>query len=228
MKIVQFDENYKQTVSQYTKYDAICAIGIYLGVMVSYYVMGILYSKYNMYLGVHVNIAIGILCVVLVLARKQKLSSIGFTTNNLKRSVLIGSGLGLCITLINVVPNMVVHSQFVSIGRFVYNTFYYFIVIALVEEIIFRGYIQTRIYGLIKNNVLAVLVSGILFMTMHIPYQMGAAQMDLVTFILNNFVWLLLTFGWHVVFNFLYAKNNSIVAPAVFHGFLDWSGYLFL
>jgi membrane protease YdiL (CAAX protease family) len=228
MKIVHFDENYKQTVSQYTKYDAICAIGIYLGVMVSYYVMGILYSKYNMYLGVHVNIAIGILCVVLVLARKQKLSSIGFTTNNLKRSVLIGSGLGLCITLINVVPNMVVHSQFVSIGRLVYNTFYYFIVIALVEEIIFRGYIQTRIYGFIKNNVLAVLVTGILFMTMHIPYQMGAAQMDLVTFILNNFVWLLLTFGWHVVFNFLYAKNNSIVAPAVFHGFLDWSGYLYL
>ena len=102
----------------------------------------------------------------------------------------------------------------------IYNVFYYFVVIGLAEEIIFRGYIQTRIYGLIKKDVPAIAMTGVLFYAMHLPYQMPVNGMQLS---LINFA---IMFALHIVMNFLHRKYNSLAAPMVFHGLLDWGGAL--
>ena len=101
-----------------------------------------------------------------------------------------------------------------------YNIFYYFIVIALPEEVVFRGYIQTRIYGLIKQDILAIIVTGFLFYAMHLPFQIPVNGMQIN--IINMAIMLVL----HFVMNFLYKKYNSLTAPTIFHGLLDWGGDL--
>jgi uncharacterized protein len=64
-------------------------------------------------------------------------------------------------------------------------------------------------------------------MSMHIPFQMGVSHMNFLSYISNNFITLIFTFGWHIVFNFMYAKYNSIAAPTIFHTIMDWSNDLF-
>lgn len=98
------------------------------------------------------------------------------------------------------------------------NFVYYMVAISLVEEIIFRGYIQTRIYGLIKKPIFAIILGGIFFMLMHIPFQMGYAKMGLVAYVQLNWITLLFTFIWHIILDFLYRKCNTIYVSTIFHG----------
>ncbi|MBR2256169.1 MAG: CPBP family intramembrane metalloprotease [Blautia sp.] len=56
---------------------------------------------------------------------------------------------------------------------------------ALSEELVFRGYILTRLYGLVKSVYVDMLIAALLFVLMHFPYRMAAYQMSFVEFITN-------------------------------------------
>jgi membrane protease YdiL (CAAX protease family) len=159
----------------------------------------------------------------LVLARKQKLDSIGITLSKMKKASLTGAVFGIIFTVImNIIPNMIIGSEIIPANQAIYNIFYYFIVISLSEEIVFRGYIQTRIYALIKRDVPAIIVTGFLFYAMHLPFQIPVNGMTIDLFNIIIIV------GLHCVMNFLYRKYNSLAASTIFHGILDWGGNLFL
>jgi len=224
----EIDERYKITVNNYTRIDGFCAIIAYLLIMFVYYIIGGIYAQKSLNLASQVNLLLAVLCVVYVLVRKQTMESIGFGKRNLIKSIKLGVVFGLIIFLINVIPGVLSGRQFNSVSKLGSSFFYYFIIIGLVEEILFRGFIQTRIYALCKKPIVAILITAFMFMSMHIPFQMGIAQMDLLTYIFNNFVTLMFTFIWHIVFNFMYSKYNSIAAPLVFHTIMNWSNYLFI
>ncbi len=222
------DEKYKSVVNNYGSVDGIYSVVSYVLVMVLYYVMGVVYAEHNLYLGYQINLLLAIVCMTFVFSRRQTMESIGFGKRNLIKSIILGTILSTIIVLINLVPGLMGGREFQSFSRLGSQFLYYFVIIALVEEIIFRGFIQTRIYGIIKKPVVAILLTSFMFMSMHIPFQMGAAHMDFFTYISNNFVTLIFIFGWHIIFNYLYAKYNSIAAPTIFHAFMDWSNYLFV
>ncbi|KUO63126.1 MAG: hypothetical protein APF84_11415 [Gracilibacter sp. BRH_c7a] len=225
---ISIDKEYEKTVRRYDCKDGILAIASYILIMLLYYVMGMVYAKHNLYLGYYANFFMATFCIFCVLFRKQSLRSIGFQKENSSKSLLLGLILSSVILIITLTSGIVGGYQFDTVSRLIQKLGYYFFVIALVEEIIFRGFIQTRIYGITKNSVVAIIVVGFMFMTMHIPFQMGVAKMGLLTFIVNNYVGLLFTFVWHLVFNFLYSKYNSIVAPTVFHAIMDWCNVIFI
>lgn len=222
------DKEYKDTVRRYERKDGILAIVSYILIMLLYYVMGVVYAKQNLYLGYYANFFLATFCIIFVLIRKQSIKSIGFNRKNLLKSMLLGLILSSVLLIINLMSGILGGYQFDIVSILLQKFGYYFFVIALVEEIIFRGFIQTRIYGITKNSVFAIMVVGFMFMTIHIPFQMGVAKMGLLTFIVNNYITLLFTFVWHFVFNFLYSKYNSIVAPTIFHTFMDWSNVIFI
>jgi membrane protease YdiL (CAAX protease family) len=214
-------DTYKEMVSQYTKVDGILAIMLYIVLMLIYYLAGIIYVRKQLYIGVPVNIFIILLCIVLVLLRKQKLASIGFTLKNIGKALLTGIILGLVFSFfMNVLPNIHAGGKIISLNQALYNVFYYFIIISLSEEVVFRGYIQTRMYSLIKHDLLAVLVTGFLFYTMHIPFQMLVNGMHL------DLMDLYVKIAMHFLMNYLYRKYNSLAGATVFHGLLDWGGHL--
>lgn len=223
------DEAYNDDLKKYTKTDGMIAILYYLVFMITYYLMGRVYAEKQIYLGIVCNIGLAILSILLVLIRKQKLRTLGLTLRKQKQAVIFGTVLGLILVFVNnVIPAILSGSQFTRISNLLYNTFYYFIIIAFVEEIAFRGFIQTRIYGLIKNDLIAVIVVSLMFSFMHIPFQMALSATNLVTFLANNVIWLLLLLLWHIIFNFLHRKNNNIITNTIFHGFMDWGSSLFL
>ncbi len=220
-KIFSPNDTYKEMIQHYTKTDGILAITMYVLLMFIYYFMGVLYIQKQLYLGIPVNLLLIVACIILVLVRKQKLFSIGFTLKNIGKSLMTGVVLGIIFSFfMNVLPNILAGGKIISVNQALYNIFYYFIIISLTEEVILRGYIQTRMYGLIKNDSLAVIVTGFMFYTMHLPFQMPVNGMQI------NLINMVVMVAIHFVINLLYRKYNSLVGPTVFHGLLDWGGDL--
>ena len=215
------NDAYKEMILHYSRTDGILAIIMYVFLMLIYYFLGVLFVRKQLYLGVPVNLLLIVTCIVLVLVRKQKLASIGFTLKNIGKSLMTGVVLGTIFTFfMNLLPNLLAGGKMISVNEALYNIFYYFIIISLSEEVIFRGYIQTRLYGLIKYDYLAVLVAGFLFYTSHLPFQMMVNGMQI------NLINMLVIVALHFVMNYLYRRYNSIAGPTVFHGLLDWGGNL--
>ncbi len=216
------NDTYKEMMIHYTKLDGLLAVTMYVLLMFIYYFMGVLYIQKQIYLGIPVNLLLIIACIILVLVRKQKLASIGFTLKNIGKSLISGVILGVIFSfLMNVLPSIIAGNKVISVNEALYNIFYYFIIIALTEEVVFRGYIQTRLYGLIKQDNLAVFVAGFLFYTTHLPFQMPVNGMQI------NLINMVVMVAIHYVLNSLYRKYNSLAGPTVFHGILDWGGNLF-
>lgn len=226
-KIFASDPSYKNMTSNYNTIDAFIAIGLYIIIMMSYLGMGIFQAKTGINLGIYVSVALMALCIVLVIARKQKLDTIGLTKNHFIKALLTGFVAGACFSLLNIIPAIQSGGKWTSSGLLV-NIFYYLVIIGLQEEILFRGYIQPRLYGIIKSDALAVILGGIMFATMHIPYQMYNRGIgNFIDFVTSNYVWLILTFMWHTVFNYLYRRFNSLTAPTVAHWLMNLSNTLF-
>ena len=84
--------------------------------------------------------------------------------NNLCRSLIVSGITGIVFLLaVTIIPGTLSHAQLLPPDRIVTNLFYYFIVIALSEEISFRGFIQPRLFPLIKREWLTILLGGVLF-----------------------------------------------------------------
>jgi membrane protease YdiL (CAAX protease family) len=228
-RIFQTDDLYKENISTYTKVDGIIAIVYYLIFMITYFIMGRVYAEYKIYLGIICNISIVILCIIIIWLRNQKISTLGLNFRKMKQSIILGVILGILLVLTNnVLPSITSGCHLNKITQILYNAFYYFIIIAFVEEIAFRGFIQTRIYGLIKNEIIAIITVSLMFSLMHIPFQMAMAGTTILSFISSNVVWLILLFFWHIIFNFLHKKYNCLFANTIFHGFMDWGNNLFV
>ncbi len=214
-------DTYKEMIFHYTKTDGLLAVTMYVVLMFIYYFMGVLYIQKQLYLGIPVNLLLIVACIILVLVRKQKLASIGFTLKNIGKSSFTGAVLGFIFSFfMNVLPSILVGGKIISVNQALYNIFYYFIIISLTEEVIFRGYIQTRLYGLIKNDNIVVTLTGFLFYTTHLPFQMPVHGMQI------NLINMIVFVALHFVMNYLYRRYNSLVGPTVFHGLLDWGGNL--
>ena len=214
----------------YNTKDSLIAIGLYILVVFTYLGLGIVHNERGLYLGIPVNIFLIIICIVFVFIRRQKLSSVGLTIKNLKKSLLLGLVTGIFFSLLNIIPALLAGGRWkLGFGQLIYYIFYYFVIVSFQEEILFRGYIQTRLYGWIKSDTVSVVLCGVLFALMHVPFQLyNRSDGNLIVFLSNNFTWLLMTFTWHLVFNYLYRKYNSLIAPVICHGIMNLSSMFFV
>lgn len=226
--IFSSDSRYRVSLDKYNQVDGIFAILYYVLLMVAYYLMGVIYAKKNIYLGYQVSLVLVIIIISYLVIKKQSVESVGFGKGNIKKSIILGTAAAGIVFLINFIPGVVSGKELNSASKLLSNFIYYLFVIALVEEIVFRGFIQTRIYGIIKRSHWAIFIVAFMFMSMHIPFQMGRTHMDFLTFIANNYLTLIFQFSWHIIFNLMYTKYNSIAAPTIFHTIMNWSNYLFI
>ncbi|WP_294169371.1 CPBP family intramembrane glutamic endopeptidase [uncultured Clostridium sp.] len=85
----------------------------------------------------------------------------------------------------------------------------------VLEEIIFRGFIQQRLKGLIKNRYINLIVVAIIFGSIYIPFILAQNN---ITFI-ESFVSTIPKMIIHIYFVAVYkAGNNSVISTSVLHG----------
>ncbi|BCJ95818.1 hypothetical protein acsn021_33870 [Anaerocolumna cellulosilytica] len=228
IRIFKSDENYNVEVKQYNSIDGMLAFGLFILLYVSYYFLGYLYQSKHIYLGELLNIVLALTTILIVKLRGQKISSVGVTKHKLKKTIVVGLITGaLFLFTCSLIPGIIKGLEWNPPLTILYKIFYFFIIIGFVEELVFRGFIQTRLHGLIHNEMAVTVVTGILFSSMHIPFQMALYNMKTFQYISNNSITLFLLFFWHILFVFLYKKFNSIVTGTLFHGFMDMCNGLF-
>lgn len=111
---------------------------------------------------------------------------------------------GFAVTAVLLVPflcYLLIMGQTVTLVPFRAVIFQLFVV-ALPEEIYFRGFLQER-FG---NNVQSVIMVSILFSIMHLPQ-----------FIMYNDIYAILTVFPSLVMGVLYMWTGNIITPTIFH-----------
>ena len=219
------DPIYREQMEQYSLRDTLIAAGYYLLILVIYYLMGRIQVQTGRYYAVAVNI---LLMVIPVLLCIRCLSRTGISRRNLLRSVIVATVIGILVLLgFSVIPGILSHRTLLPAGKILYNVFFYFVIIGLSEEISFRGFIQPRLYPLLKSEWLTILVGGILFLFMHYPYQMAARNMSFAEYWPRFIENAPIQFLWHLAFTALYRRYGNIFGSTILHGFVDMTGGLF-
>ena len=221
------DSTYHQMTSVYEKKDAFVAIGVFIFTLLLFLGAGFL----HFILGVRLTIELAIVLLVFVVVaivhlRGQKFNSVGFTLRHFKKALVFGTVLGAIISLPTVISHIMSGHQWRDFGTLIRNIFFQ-LVLCLQEELMFRGYIQTRLYGIIKSDVPVSIICGLMFTSIHIPFHIfhyGHA----LGFFLGNTTWLVQVFIMHFMFNFLYRKYNSLTAPIACHFLVNLSTFLFI
>jgi len=111
----------------------------------------------------------------LMLARKERMQDFGFTKNALGKQIMIGLSIAFVMSVfLTVIPillgfqQMVGSTNYTRAWQFAYEFLYKICGVALVEELIFRGYIFNKLMIIKNNKCLAIIVSSILFGLFHV------------------------------------------------------------
>ncbi|MCL2189395.1 MAG: CPBP family intramembrane metalloprotease [Defluviitaleaceae bacterium] len=222
------DKSYDEMVKSYNKSDA-----HYIAIIFCIYIITIslnLFIRriYNLsFLALIPSMMIQVITVFAVIIKKKNLlASIGITKKNFIQSFFTGIFFSIVIVFaldsFNRIRELI---QQGSILEILLSITFWFVFVSFSEEVVFRGYIQPRIYGYVKNDIIAVLIGGFLFALMHLPTVIIDHVLGISLFIFSiSFIeWFFMFFLFHFILNSLYRKYNSIVAPFILHGFMNLS-----
>lgn len=217
-------DSYCNLVNRFGKVDAFIAMVLFILYCVAMAFLGIVvnYVSANQitYIGGVTNLVfVGIVLLTLKI-RKQGIETIGLRKGNIKLSVIMGITLSAILFFCNCLSNILLEKQsFIPIKDIVVYVLYFFTV-GLVEEVMFRGFIETRLHGYTKRIYLDVFLTGILFMLMHYPFRMVAYHMsfwDLIT----NVQYMLDLFITHLILSFIRIKSDSLYGAIIPHWISD-------
>jgi len=210
---ISYDEMYKS----YTKVDGLAMLIFWAlhAVLLTLFAYA-LFSFQNLVIAITGPLILAVIAIIFVKARKQSLASVGFSTHNFLISFLVGLGIGLSFFAIPRRWGLFIDiagrdgGPYALMIRFVYHL----IVISVSEELVYRGYVQTRMHSVIKNSALSVLIVGVMFAIVHLPIHLFNGGELSTFFTMRNLIFFIM---FHVVLNFLYKRYNSLVAPVIIH-----------
>ena len=167
--------------------------------------------------------AFSLSCIGLVflfcLFRKQKLATVGFNMDQAKKSLVMGIFLFAVTVVIGGIWLVFTGSTIqTDIKVIAMRIIYFLIFIGFYEELVFRGYIGTRLYGYFSNKQTSIIITGIMFSFEHVPFHMTVAQMGFIEYILMHWINLVFIVILHCGFQWLYSKYNSIIATENHNG----------
>lgn len=219
MKLSLTNKEFLDEANKYLRSDALFAIVLFVIMCILYALVAfleknlIIIKDYSMIVGCGLNIAMIIITIRFVKLKKEQLSSIGLIHGKWKQSCLVGVVLAVILFFNNCLSHVLGGAHFIPLYSIIGLSIYYLIV-AFSEEVVFRGYINTRLYGLMKNQYLVIVVSGILFVIMHFHYRMIAYGMSLSDLTIGWILDLLIT---HMILSIIYLKTNSLYGTIIPH-----------
>ncbi len=164
-----------------------------------------------------------------VLLRKEKvgLSSLGITLKNMFPAIYFSLGLGAIFALEAVFINFVKYDGFnfmANIGQgALLSSLGLSFATAFSEEISFRGYIFTRVWGVVKNEWLANIIVSVVWTMVHVPITIFVWKLNLASAV----VYLSLTMLFGIGSAFVFAKTRNIFSSIFLHVLWEWPIILF-
>ncbi|GAA0720665.1 hypothetical protein GCM10008905_10100 [Clostridium malenominatum] len=227
---IRFDEN----IQTYTNKDGYIAIGLYLYNIIlitittifslqkqlffyfSPYFKSIELVRLVAYLPIPLLQLIPLF--ILLKYKKQSVRSVGLKPEKIFKQIIIGVLFSIPFMLIIMFFSRLHGRRLVYNNHLIWIFIRQFIAVALVEEVIFRGYIQTRIQGLIKGKWKSIIIVALMFSFAHISSRMIRDNIGFFKYISSNIAYLKNLCIFHVYFVYLYTRNNNVISSTVFHG----------
>ena len=158
-----------------------------------------------------IGIIVGIVvCLLFVITSKQPIKSIGIHKGNLGKTIVWGICGGVILIALKGIFSYCMGWRNINLMVMRLYPLLSFSFGAIQEEIVFRGYIQTRLKGLIKNDALILMIVAIMFLLVHYPVMWmvgGYLPLDRV-------IWLvILSFVCGVV----YKKTDNVWSAIIVH-----------
>ena len=158
---------------------------------------------------------------VIIILKKQGIASIGLHTKKLWPALR----LGLIFAAIALFSRHILHAvlggwEVQPIDHIMFMLFMT-ATVAFMEDTVFSGYIQTRIYGLVKNDIAAVLIVAFLFALIHpVAFAGLRGPSAFLTQLLsvNMLTWM----AAHVVHNLLFRRYFSLIPVLMLHMFWNF------
>jgi len=204
---------YNQEVRKYEKKDAIialCAFVVATAISVLDYVLITNFESHATILQFTGRILIIGMTFAIVLVKKQGLASIGFHKDKLWSILRFTILLIVVFSAFGIIPGLIHGWEFNTL-RVLIPLLLTTIIMAAGEDIFFVGYLQTRLYGIFKSHVLAILVGAVCFALIHVPigllspFPMGWVGM-----------WVIWMIG-HTLMVLIFRRHFSIIPVIVVH-----------
>lgn len=158
---------------------------------------------------------------------KNGISSLGYSFKNLFSSIYFALGLGVAFAIVGMFVNYLKYGGFdfsANIGaKPLLISLGLSFVTAVVEETVFRGYIFTRLWDALANELRANLLTSVLWATIHLPITIFVWNLNFA----GTVTYLLLTTIFGVGAAFIYAKTRNIFSPILLHILWSWPIILF-
>lgn len=211
--------DYKSNLRRYEKRDGVKAILWYCLIMCSAFFQGWLYTT-NATVFVLNSSLIWISIILLVVFfcffyyNKENIRSIGINTENIWKSIALGL-VGGFLLLILQNALFIVQGKSVIFTKSQLFSWVIFISGAFEEEVLFRGYIQTRLSGLINSQWIVGIINSVLFLSTHYPVKwvvFGEVSFDILPAI---YVVSLLVL--HFFCDAVYKRTNCLWGAVLLH-----------
>ena len=238
-----FMKDYPRIHRYYNKLDGLIALSVYVASMLMLYVTGLLVRYQGIRLFVPVSIVSLLTVLFVIRLRKQGLNTIGISARNIGKSALLGlvTGFAFFYYFRLIIGATLFERAYggVDISRFSFDRFarhagapfwdwfpmaLLFIIITVVhQEVLMRGYVQTRLHGLIGSEFATTLVTGLLFVIFFMPLHTVLTGETLSWVFLSSVpLKMLWMFGLHCWLYLLYRTYNNLAAPVIFHVFFSF------
>lgn len=160
---------------------------------------------------------IALVPIILMKVNRDKLSDYGFKKDKKILQILIGFLIGIGMSIIlTLIPHLLGFGNFVNNNhlykyawQFIFDFFYFIFAVAFVEEFVFRGFIYSKIKNISNNEILAIIISSLLFGLFHL-FGGNVIQLVMTTIIGS----ILCIFRYKI-------KNCSTLSLIIGHGIYD-------
>jgi len=227
-----YNARYKEQIAKFTKKDGLLAICYFGYLMALSFALSFFFQSQMAYelsidtlLFIHrvVRPILGVApAFVIALLRKQGLSSIGFHTKNLGKALLLGLVFSVIALMLysGVLPGIVQGGQLQPFSVLT-EALMITLVYAAWEDIVFQGYIQPRLHGIVKSNIIAVLIGALFFALVHVPVFVVVDGLSGLSILASATMaaWI----GGHVIYNLVFRKYFSIFPVIMLHTFINFS-----
>lgn len=233
--IIEEDEKYNEITKKFNKKDGLLALLLIVFHFVSLFMFARRKTSssagiVSMEIFTQVMIFASILLIVVILLlviRKQKPNTIGFTFRKIIPSILSALLLISIFILFIIILKLVTEGSIklnnaIRLQNWVLYISSELISVAILEEVIYRGFAIPRLRSLFKNRWAAMIVSGILFSLVHTVTSLTIWG----TF--DNWGKLVYTFFFHIIASLLYEKNGNLNGSILLHFLGNVSSFILI
>lgn len=144
---------------------------------------------------------------------RERLNSLGLTKENICKSAILGILGGFLLIALTMIKNL--NGNAFTLYPLPVAGLILFIICAICEEIVYRGYLTTRLNSLTKNMYISSMITAFLFVLSHYPAKWGiSGTISFTDLTLFHIVMIVLL---HFLCDFVYKKTNCIWGAAILH-----------